>query len=44
MDNTGQCCSNVGNAHKIKRVVRATLAAETVSLEECLEATLTIGR
>ena len=38
MDNTGQCCSAVWNAHKIKRVVRSTLAAETLSLEEGLEA------
>ena len=38
MDNTGQCCPIVWNAHKIKRVVRSTLAAETLSLEEGLEA------
>ena len=38
MDNTGQCCPIIWNAHKIKRVVRSTLAAETLSLEEGLEA------
>ena len=38
MNNTGQCCHIVWNAHKIKRVVRSTLAAETLSLEEGLEA------
>ena len=38
MDNTGQCCPIAWNAHKIKRVVRSTLAAETLSLEEGLEA------
>ena len=30
MDNTGQCCPIAWNAHKIKRVVRSTLAAETL--------------
>ena len=38
MDNTGQCCPIAWNAHKIKRVVRSTLAAETLSLEEGSEA------
>ena len=38
MDNTGQCCPIAWNAHKIKRVVRSTLAAETLGLEEGLEA------
>ena len=37
-DNTGQCCPIAWNAHKIKRVVRSTLAAETLSLQEGLEA------
>ena len=36
MDNTGQCCPIAWKAHKIKRVVRSTLAAETLSLEEGL--------
>ena len=39
MDNIGQFCPNEGNAHKTKCVVRSTLAAETLSLEEGLEAT-----
>ena len=38
MDNTGQCCPIAWNAHKIKCVVRSSLAAETLSLEEGLEA------
>ena len=38
MDNTGQCCPIAWNAKKIKRVVRSTLAAEMLSLEEGLEA------
>lgn len=37
MDNTGQCCPLAWSAHKIKRVVRSTLAAETLSLQEGLE-------
>ena len=37
MDNTGQCCPITWNAHKIKRVVRSTLAAEALSLQEGLE-------
>ena len=38
MDKTGNCCPIAWNAHKIKRVVRSTLAAEMLSLEESLEA------
>ena len=38
MDNTGQCCPIEWNAHKIKHVVRFTLAAEILSLEVGLEA------
>ena len=38
MDNTGRCCLIAWNAKKIKRVVRSTLAAEILSLEEGLEA------
>ena len=37
MDNTGQCCPIAWNAHKIKRIVRSTLAAEMLSLQEGLE-------
>ena len=37
MDNTGQCCPITWSAHKIKRVVRSTLAAEALSLQEGLE-------
>ena len=38
MDKTGNCCPIAWNAHKIKRVVRSTLAAEMLSLGEGLEA------
>lgn len=38
MDSSGRCCPIAWNAHKIKRVVRSTLAAETLSLQEGLEA------
>lgn len=38
IDSTGQCCPIAWNAKKIKRVVRSTLAAEMLSLEEGLEA------
>ena len=37
MDNTGRCCPITWSAHKIKRVVRSTLAAEALSLQERLE-------
>ena len=37
MDKTGHCCPIAWNAHKIKRVVRSTLADEMLSLEEVLE-------
>ena len=37
MDNSGRCCPVTWNAHKIKRVIRSTLAAETLSLQEGLE-------
>lgn len=40
MDKTGHCCPIAWNAHKIKRVVRSTLAAEMLSLEEGLEASV----
>ena len=40
MDSTGQCCPTAWNARKIKRVVRSTLAAEMLSLEEGLEASI----
>ena len=40
MDKTGNCCPIAWNAHKIKRVVRSTLAAEMLSLEEGLEASV----
>ena len=38
MDHSGSCCPITWNAHKIKCVVRSTLAAEALSLEEGLEA------
>ena len=37
MDNTRQCCPIAWSAHKIKRVERSTLAAETLSLQEGIE-------
>ena len=37
MDDTGQCCPIAWSAYIIKRVVRSTLAAETLSLQEGLE-------
>ena len=37
MDNTGQCCQIAWSAHKIKWIVRSSLAAETLSLQEGLE-------
>ena len=37
MDKTGNSCPIAWNAHKVKRVVRSTLAAEMLSLEEGLE-------
>ena len=37
MDNRGQCCPIKCSAHKIKRVIRSTLAAEALSLPEELE-------
>ena len=40
IDITGHCCPIAWNAHKIKRVVRSTLAAEMLSLEEGLEASV----
>ena len=40
MDKTGNCCPIAWNAHNIKRVVRSTLAAEMLSLEEGLEASV----
>ena len=40
MDKTGHCCPIVWNAHKIKRVVRSFLAAEMLSQEEGLEASV----
>ena len=40
MDKSGNCCHIAWNAHKIKRVVRSTLAAEMLSLEEGLEASV----
>ena len=40
MDKTGNCCPIAWNAHKIKRVVRSTLAAKMLSLEEGLEASV----
>ena len=40
MDKTGYCCPIAWNAHKIKSVVRSTLAAEMLSLEEGLEASV----
>ena len=39
-DKTGNCCPFAWNAHKIKRVVRSTLAAEMLSLQEGLEASV----
>ena len=38
MDKTEHCCPIAYNAYKIKRVVRSTLAAEMLSLEEGLKA------
>ena len=40
MDKTRNCCPIEWNAHKIKTVVRSTLAAEMLSLGEGLEAGL----
>ena len=40
MDKTEYCCPIAWNAHKIKRVVRSTLTAEILSLEEGLEASV----
>ena len=40
MDKTGNCCPVAWNAHKVERVVRSTLAAEMLSLEEGLEASV----
>ena len=40
MGKTGNCCPIASNANKIKRVVRSTLAAEMLSLEEGLEASV----
>ena len=40
MDKTGNCCPIAWNAHKIKRVVRSTVAAEMLSLEDGLEASV----
>ena len=40
MDKTGHFCPIAWNAHKIKRVVRSTLAAEMLSLEDGLEASV----
>ena len=44
MAKTGNCCPVSWNAHKIKRVVRSTLAAEMLSLEEGLEASVYYGQ
>ena len=38
MDKTGNCCPIAWNPHKIRRVVRSTLAAEMLSLGEGLDA------
>ena len=38
MDQTGNCCPIEWNTHKIRRVVRSTLAAEMLSLGEGLDA------
>ena len=38
LDKKRHCCPIAWNAHKIKRVVRSTLAAKTLSLQEGLEA------
>ena len=38
MDQTGNCCPIEWNTHKIRRVVRSTLAAEMLSLREGLGA------
>ena len=40
MDKTGHCCPITWNAHKIKRVLRSTLAAEMLSLQEGLDASV----
>ena len=37
MDCHGKCCPLSGHANKIKRVVRSTIAAEALSLQEGLE-------
>ena len=37
-DGTGLCCPLAWHASKIKRVVRSTIAAEALSLQEGLEA------
>ena len=34
MGNTEQCCPIARSAHKTKRVIRSSLAAETLSLQE----------
>ena len=44
MNKTGNCCPIAWNAHTIKRVVRSTLAAEMMSIEDGLEALFTRGK
>ena len=40
MDKSRRCCPFAWKAHKIKKVVSSTLAAEMLSLEEGLEASV----
>ena len=44
VDNNQRCCPLIWQACKIKRVVRSTIAAETLSLQEGLEAVYYIQR
>ena len=39
-DRKGKCCSICWQANKIKRVVRSTIAAEALSLQDGLESAL----
>lgn len=44
VDSDGKCCTLAWKANKIKRVVRSSLAAETLSLQEGLECALYIQK
>ena len=44
VDNHGKCCPLSWHANKIKRVVRSTIAAEALSLQEGLESSFIIEK